>query len=191
MARFRRNASVERRVHGPAAFRYEFDDRGILKLVYQGFRSPDGHVLLKLDAGKSYNYSYPKVLPPAQIVVRSPEDALNQAIRMRSQASDLSRNAREGGFYERMGRLSTETEVALRELELEADILEDFAYTLAYTLEKRRQMGAHINPDYSKLSDDVLIEIALGERRGDSREAARELRRRGIIDDRMEMILGS
>lgn len=184
MARSRRNASVERKVHGPAAFRYEFDDRGALKLVYQGFRSPDGHVLLKLDTGKSYNYSYPKVLPPAQMVVRSAEDALNQAIRMRSQASDVFRNAREGGFYERMGRLSTETRRTFRELELGADILED----LAYTLEKRRQMGAHINPDYSQFTDEELIDIVLGERAGDANEATKELRRRGIIDDLTEMM---
>lgn len=176
---------VERQVHGPKPFEYTYNSSDVVA-NYKGFRSSDGHVLLRLAAG-GFNLTYPRIPRPVELVVRSPEDAINQAIRLREEVSQMFRQAREGGFYERMGRLSTGTVSSFREIELKADILEDFGFTLA----TRRKHGAHINPrmiDYSKLTDEQLLDIALGEARGDVRKAAAELRRRGIIDDKTEMM---
>lgn len=176
---------VERQVHGPKPFEYTYKSSDVVA-NYKGFRSPDGHILLLLSGG-GFNTTHPRIFEPVELVVRSPEDAINQAIRLREEVSQMFRQAREGGFYERMGRLSTGTRSSFRELELKADILED----LGLTLETRRKFGAHINPrtiDYSKLTDEQLLDIALGETRGDVRKAAAELRRRGIIDDKTEMM---
>ena len=180
---------VERQVHGPKPFEYTYNSSDVVA-NYKGFRSPDGHVLLRLAAG-GFNLTYPRIPKPVELVVRSPEDAINQAIRLREEVSQMYRRAREGGFYERMGRLSTGTVSSFRELELKADILEDLGFTLQIFEETRRKYGAHINPrtiDYSKLTDEQLLDIALGETRGDVRKAAAELRRRGIIDDKTEMM---
>lgn len=147
------NPRIQRVPHGPSQFRLEYPFNGGLA-VYDVRVSPTGHAMAQLDRKRSYSYGRQKPVP--QIVVRSASDALDQAVALSEEINTIYRSAREGGFHERFGRLSTGTHDAIDELRSRAELLEK----LAYALQKRSEnvpAWANNNPWPIEVADPIAL----------------------------------
>lgn len=147
------NPRVQRVPHGPSQFRLEYPFNGGLA-VYNVRVSPTGHAMAQLD--RKHSYAYGRQKPVSQVVVRSAEDALNQAVALSEEINTIYQNATKGGFHERFGRLSTGTHDAIDELRSRAELLEK----LAYALQKRSEnvpAWANNNPWPIEVADPIAL----------------------------------
>ena len=80
---------------------------------------------------KGDRYARFAVFPPYTLSATSADDALEQAITAEEEVTSITARASGGGFFDRFGRMSTETWVACRVLDTRAGILEVLAGLMA------------------------------------------------------------